>query len=280
MKTNRTILYSLAILLLQACNSTAQQNTGTEKVTDAGTATIKTAAGTTETFNYTCEGCAENLKDTKEFQQIIDLAAERVQKQVPLPQTFKPISLSLSLFKNDSAIHWQTGELLSNLLDVSADWTYKQKNNIGVESESTRFVGYSLYQGQLFDAINDIRLKELQIGADGETNRNLSIFNENGDPLLSLSLTKFKSLKVDYPEGNIKPNDLLVFTFEDGSKQQLAFGKLSSVNMGYIDLPAATVAQLGKAPLTRIEITGQTPFTGTVGHNRADYFMQLAKVYK
>jgi len=275
---NKAMPTYILFLLLLACNNTTQPNT--EKVANSGTATVKTAAGTTETFKYTCTGCAENLKNAAELEQLANKTIELVKKEMEMPETLKPVSAEFVVEKRDDLFYWENNKPIENALSVTAYLSYTAQKADGSAISDEGGASFYMKDGKPANLENEIRPDSLATDQFGNIKTPLLLFSQNDEEYIVIKpLLASNTLQIEYGKNCLKKEDQLVVTFVDGADYKLQAHNVIGCK-AYFDLTGTIVKQLGRVGVTSVKLVSQKPFTAAVPKNRSDYFMQLAKVYK
>lgn len=131
------------------------------RLKNEGTTIVENGKGEKEKIPFDCIGCVENL-DHRMFDRIINESSDKVMSKLNIPLSFRPISIDLYVYKEDSLFRFDTNEKIEGVLNIRATYKYIAQNYYGTELSGEQSVRFTLVNGRVEDISEVIKLDDLQ----------------------------------------------------------------------------------------------------------------------
>jgi hypothetical protein len=266
-----TIILASSALLLYSC----------DKVSDSGEAIVENGKGEKKTINFQCIGCVENIKTSILFDEVIEEAGLLTKNSLKYPLSFDPISIELTVIREDSLYYFEDNKEIKNVIRVFAQYAYIAKNSYGNELEGETINSFYVKDEKVADLENEIRLEELFF-EDGYINRTLAGYGEDSD-FIEFMPTKDKSIIVKSSLGCVDEGSIFKIILENDDEIELiSWNDFNCDGTAYFNW--FNQSQIEKLRIGRIKYLftysrGESAMV-EITKNKNDYFQQLIELYE
>lgn len=271
----KNFLFLILILFLFGCRTDL---TKTNVVSDTGMVVVKNGRGELDTINYTCSGC-ENLLTPEVFNKITNESTEKAKKNLNNPLSFLPVSINLSISKEDSIISFSDNKKIDSVLSVLVNYEYIGKNAYGTEMGGEQTIILNVVKEEIKDISCDIKLKDLKF-EDTYINRTLS--GANGSDFIEMIPTKEKFLIVKSSISCVDEGTLFILTLDNGERLELTswndFNCVGDSYYYFFNKSQISLLQKHKIEFLSLITSGKS-LAVPINKNQSDYIQQLLKLY-
>jgi hypothetical protein len=264
------------VLIFSSCSNSSSSNDETEKVQISGKVVVENGAGKKDTVSFTCIGCSELLKSTKEFDMLIKEASTQTKTSLNFPLSFVPKDINLTLIKVDTLISVKTKEKLKNVVKVIVEYKYIAKNAYGNELEGDDFQFFYLQDSKIADLEDEIQLESLAY-VDGSINRTLELLDHRKTESMRLFPGTDGAVLLVSSLGCVDEGTWLLLGLENGEEIKLISWNDFNCD-GKSFFKGFTPAQKEKLKANRLKtitIVDDKSMICSVPLNQADYWQQV-----
>lgn len=264
------------VLIFSSCSNATSSNDETEKVQNSGKVVVENGSGKKDTVSFTCIGCAELLKTTKEFDMLIKEASTQTKTSLNFPLSFVPKDINLTLIKADTLISVKTKEKLKNVVKVIVEYKYIAKNAYGNELEGDDFQFFYLQDSKIAELEDEIQLEPLAY-VDGSINRTLELLDHRKTESMSLFPGTDGAVLLISSLGCVDEGTWLLLGLENGEEIKLiSWNDFNCDGKSFFKgFTAAQKEKLKTNRLKTITIVDDKSMICSVPLNQADYWQQV-----
>lgn len=269
-----------ASIFLLVCYVSACQN-HLDRVSNTGIVKLENIKKGMDTIKYNCDNCEKYLTGEAVFDNILRAAVMDAKKKFDSFVSFKPSSIELSIYQNDSFYNYQTGKRFGRC--VSANVKYigigKTKNGLSIENSSYTYL--NLINDKITDIVQIIRLPFLKLYEDG-VDRNLELVGVNNEIKISPYHTEgiYKNgVITSLKSKGCMSTEKLTLTLENNEVINLYNYKPPNCDgLCWFPLNDYNLKTLKTYRLKSIEQMGSKDIWVNVPTNQDDYLMQFSKL--
>lgn len=253
------------------------------KIKNADTLMILNGRDQVDTVKYTCDSC-ESFGITKQtFRKVIDEATSLAKSSLKNQLSFIPMSIRLSLAKQDSLYYYLTNKHIDSCIEFNVDYQCIGKNGYGVENEvkssySIFVVGDSVHSNM----IEEVRLPPINIDfTSGGLTRQLSLDNadDNGYMTIEPAAVRPFFLILKTSESCVNPGATFTITFADGTKANFRnWNDFNCKGLSYYNVGADDLELFKTKKVAFVAFYDDDNIIARVPPNQSDYFMQYANL--
>lgn len=263
-------------IFIFSCGSNENKKNA-EIVFNEGEALVQNGKGKIDTIPYTCIGCEEYLTFNM-FETVKKESSEIAKNNLNNPLSFKPVSMDITIFNEDSLVSFDTNQKIENVKSVFTKYKYIGQNAYGTEMSGEQTVSFYMVNEEVKDISSEIKLPELKF-EDDTVNRLLSLSNENS--FIKIIPTIDKSLIVMSSLSCVDEGTWLLIKLANGEEIKLvSWNKFNCDGTSYFKWFTKQQVELLKAEkIKSISVVDKKSVVVFVPKNETDYFMLLLSLY-
>ena len=250
------------------------------KVTNSGVITSINGKGEKDSIKFRCIGCEEYIKTIALFDKVMEEANLIAKNSLKFPLSYVPISVDLTVIKEDSLYYFDNNTKIENVLQVISRFSYIAKNSYGNELEGESLNSFYIKDEKITDLENEIKLKKLRFD-DKYINRTLAGYGSVSE-YIEFTPTKDKSIIFKSSLGCVDEGASLKIILENDDEIELkSWNDFNCDGTSYFDWfnhSQINKLKTGKLKYLYIYSRGESVMVN-IPKNKSDYFQQLFNLY-